>query len=306
MTSEIKLTVGIPTFNNPLGIIKNLTEITKQINTLQLQDIVEIFISDNSDTFETKEAIESMFSGVKYVRYSKNEKNIGFDRNINKILRECSGVFCWTLSDNDDISESSIIQIIDTIEKKPSIGHILLNVTDAYEVYANISDLIKRNNYNILGGLISSNVFNTKYLPENTERYFDNDWIHLSVLFETCIHREIVSVPNILKDNIFDTCRWASGGKTIKTYLNLHDIILNMPNIGYDRLMVNKLDSIFVHGYPRQLITAKIWGLVLDRSTLRKIIEKVKMRPIILIICMFILITPNDILKLCKKIWKRL
>jgi glycosyltransferase involved in cell wall biosynthesis len=90
------VSICVPTYNRVSYIEELLNSIL-----LQTYQNYEIIITDNSDNFETKELIESMFSDSR-IQYHKNEKNLGMDGNSLKALSFASGEF-FTFTPDDDI-----------------------------------------------------------------------------------------------------------------------------------------------------------------------------------------------------------
>ena len=71
-----KLTIAIPTYNR-----KDLLE--RCLNSIipQMDKDIEIFISDNASSDGTEEMVREKFN-YPFIRYRKNEENIGSDRNF--------------------------------------------------------------------------------------------------------------------------------------------------------------------------------------------------------------------------------
>lgn len=115
MTQKL-LSICIPTYNRA-GCLKRLLEnIVPQI--LALEEYVEICISNNHSSDDTKDIV--MIFREKYpdlIIYNENEKNIGFDRNLLKVISMAQGEFIWTFSDDDMIVEDGLKEIIEFIKK---------------------------------------------------------------------------------------------------------------------------------------------------------------------------------------------
>lgn len=48
--------------------------------------------------------------------------------------------------------------------------------------------------YGIIGGLISQNIILRELYPKNTQKYFGNFWIHLSIIFEIIRDKPLVMI----------------------------------------------------------------------------------------------------------------
>jgi len=78
-----------------------------------------IYISDNGSEDNTKQMVDSVIKNNPNMNiyYSKNNKNIGFDRNILKCYDECKTDYIWILSDDDKVIGNSISKIIEQLDK---------------------------------------------------------------------------------------------------------------------------------------------------------------------------------------------
>lgn len=95
---DIKITVGIPTYNRPQEIKQRLVE----LHEISLCDFIkEILVFDNSSNYETMEVVAKI--GNPKVRYSRNKTNIGFNGNIMSLYLEAAGDYIWYLGDDDEI-----------------------------------------------------------------------------------------------------------------------------------------------------------------------------------------------------------
>jgi glycosyltransferase involved in cell wall biosynthesis len=95
----------IPTYNRPAQLCILVESILAQLEP------VTILISDNSDNYETKNAVEQIklmnFSHANIV-YTKNDGNIGYDANIRNLLHICNTKYMWFVGDDDIVVAGSI------------------------------------------------------------------------------------------------------------------------------------------------------------------------------------------------------
>lgn len=95
------LTIGIPTYNGAPHIRETLDSILSQDPNI-LDSKVEILISDNASTDETELIVREYSSKhPNLIRYSKNEINIGFDRNLDMLFKKANGAYVWLMGDDD-------------------------------------------------------------------------------------------------------------------------------------------------------------------------------------------------------------
>lgn len=118
--SQKLLSICIPTRNRAQVFKKTLDNIISQ--ALELRDKVEICISNNASTDNTREIV--MRFKEKYpdlIRYNENEKNIGFDKNLLKVVIIAEGRFAWTFGDYSYIvvgGLKEVINFLDSIEDR--------------------------------------------------------------------------------------------------------------------------------------------------------------------------------------------
>ncbi len=103
----VKLSIGIPTYNGAKSIKETLESILKQLDTIN--ESIEILISDNASTDNTKDIIQEYINKYpKIFSYYKNEENIGYDRNVDNIFKKAKGEYVWLLGDDDVYYEGSL------------------------------------------------------------------------------------------------------------------------------------------------------------------------------------------------------
>ncbi|OGG16604.1 hypothetical protein A3D78_00235 [Candidatus Gottesmanbacteria bacterium RIFCSPHIGHO2_02_FULL_39_14] len=113
--------ITIPTFNRP-GDLK------KAIKSFLIQDFsdFEIVVSDNSENNDS-EKICSSFKDYR-IKYSRNKTNIGFARNLYKVIKQASGKYIFLFGDDDLIFKSDCLNNISKILKKYAYGYLRLKV----------------------------------------------------------------------------------------------------------------------------------------------------------------------------------
>ena len=94
--NQVKLTIGIPTYNGEQFLEEKITSILNQDFT-----DFELIISDNASTDSTKEICSKFATNDKRVRFFSHEKNLGPRWNFNFILKKAKGeYFMWTAVDD--------------------------------------------------------------------------------------------------------------------------------------------------------------------------------------------------------------
>lgn len=127
--TEVYFSICIPTYNRCKYLKENIDEILRQVADSELQNI-EICISDNSSSDNTKELLES-YSNISIqnvnIRYQINDTNLGYDINCSKVMNMAKGMYSWLLGSDDIIERHALQKIISLTLQKPDIGIFLFN-----------------------------------------------------------------------------------------------------------------------------------------------------------------------------------
>jgi len=187
MKNKILLSFAIPTYNRANSLKELLNNFLPQAK--ELKDEIEICISSNGSTDNTREVVAGFKE--KYpeliIKYNENEKNLGVDANIIKVMEMCEGDFIWTFSDDDYIVENGLNEIVSFLKRNngEDVGLAVLRVqsflvdkkTGEKKVFtgnfdANKPEVFKIDRSEIIGlgfkniAFISILVFNNKYLKK--------------------------------------------------------------------------------------------------------------------------------------------
>ena len=111
----------IPTYNRCEYLKTTLLSIIEEIDRSNNIDKVEICISDNNSNDGTKEMIQEIISNTKIkILFSKNEFNIGFDKNILKVVSLSKSKYTWLFGSDDNLIEGALSKMLDYINKYES------------------------------------------------------------------------------------------------------------------------------------------------------------------------------------------
>lgn len=125
------LTIGIPTYNGEPTLRQTLDSVVAQIGTDRRD--VEVFISDNGSTDQTASIIASYASQrPDVIRYSRNERNLGFDGNVDVLFKKSSGRFVWLLGDDDVLEPNAIEAVTTLLRQHPTVKAVQINF-DKYD-----------------------------------------------------------------------------------------------------------------------------------------------------------------------------
>lgn len=111
------LTIAIPTWNRAEFLALNLKTLCKQIENCNLYDI-ELLVSDNDSEDKTQLIVQKIIQQGHPIRYVRNKKNIGSDKNIAQCFNLASGNYVLILGDDDFLLEGTLRKIHPYLYKK--------------------------------------------------------------------------------------------------------------------------------------------------------------------------------------------
>ena len=301
------LSICIPTFNKVSYLKECLDSIVCQSDNKEIFSKTEIVISDNASRDNTQELVREYQKRFHNIRYFRNKKNLGFDRNVDNTITLASGDFCWTLADDEEIKKEELKFLLETIKKHQEIAYIgmeRLKNDDKIEYFKNGNEILKTGNLPP-GGYLSFNIFNKKFLPPNHERYYDNFWLHYSLVMEIIAKNPFIIIKNILKNKETFDYSWKKEGKKghcFTTYRYLKKIIQDLPLFGYEKKGVNKILNGFARGLPKTVASAKIYGLETSWENFVLLVKDFYHYPLWLFLSTIVFLIPTPIFKFFKKI----
>lgn len=111
-----KLAICIPTYNR-LEYLKVLLESI----FCQIQNGVEIVISDNASVDGTEDYCRSLCQTRTDITYYRQESNCGSDLNMLKVIDLATAEYCWWFGDDDRLRDGALQRMLSLLESHPSI-----------------------------------------------------------------------------------------------------------------------------------------------------------------------------------------
>lgn len=198
----MRISFNIPTYNRAKYLKQNLEILTAQIKELHKENEVEINISDNASTDETKLVSEACIASNPQLQisYHCNEKNLGPDSNFITAMHLAKGEYSLLWGDDDFLKEGGLARVFELTEYGDRNDvQIMLSSTSIYdknglykgekpflrtdidEILVDFSDITQARAYFFLlkdmGGMlsfISDVVYKTSIINQIP---FDNDFL---------------------------------------------------------------------------------------------------------------------------------
>lgn len=112
MSTDILLTVAIPTYNRP----KQLEKIIQQLQKEENQNFILLIADDSSDNL-TEMTVEKYKGKMKNLVYHKNKVNLGYSGNVCNLYDLAKTRYIWFLCDDDTVLLGAIDKIIRAVKK---------------------------------------------------------------------------------------------------------------------------------------------------------------------------------------------
>lgn len=257
MKKDYILTIAIPTYNRKKTLEKTLNSIFNQV-----VDDVEIIVSDNASTDGTEIYMKKISKQYPYVKYFKNDINLGSDQNFKNCMELSSGKFVLILSDDDYLLDNSINFILNVVKANENLSLIFLNSRGFYQSeckYILTNSSLNENVYistsnkdvflNLIGSRIlflSTTVYNRKLYNfiDNPEKFIGTSFWHTYISFEftsfsnfnmyicgkPCVAARLIKPEINLNYSVYDV--FVEKGKKLFEYAK---------KLGYNKNIINKV-----------------------------------------------------------------
>lgn len=114
--NEPLVSIGLPVFNGELHIRRALDSLLAQ----EFEDF-ELIISDNASTDATQQICLEYASKDPRVRYHRNETNLGYVKNFNRVFELSSGKHFMWAADHDIWDPRFLPRCVEVLERDPSV-----------------------------------------------------------------------------------------------------------------------------------------------------------------------------------------
>ena len=143
------LTFAIITYNRSKYLRRSLDCVLQQLGN---DDLVEILVSDNASTDETRSVVQERQAAYKNLHYRCNEENVGAEANIHRAVQAARGEYVLVAGDDDYFIDGSLPAVLGRILQHR--GRALFHLKRAHEphrVYtgSGIADYVRMVGYHM-------------------------------------------------------------------------------------------------------------------------------------------------------------
>ena len=314
-TNNDLLTIAIPVYNGAQTIAETLDSIVYQI-----EDGVDVLISDNASTDNTRKIVLEYQKKYPAVKYYCNESNIGGENNLNKLFELSNGKYVWIVGDDDKLMEGGVKRVLDVlrnnINKKLSFIFVNLSMWSRDFTKCINDNFLKTENdlliedQNIFLNLLGANAAFTPCLVMHRKSWLDikqtkfdgTGWLTLCKIYTALQNKNayIIGYPYVqFRDGSLAS---HAEGRFYNQMLDLIILFETLSDMGYDNSVLQKKISEFKKSLPITIINQKYYGLKVNASLLKKSIIVNKNSPNFWFLGFPLLLTPKFIFNAVKEL----
>lgn len=126
------VSICIPSYNRP----EELRRLLESVDATKYKDAIEIIVCEDKSPKreQIREVAENFKSESPYSTiYHENEVNLGYDRNLQNLIRRASGEYIIFMGDDDMFVEGALDNYLDFIKNHSNCGYILRSYENVYK-----------------------------------------------------------------------------------------------------------------------------------------------------------------------------
>jgi glycosyltransferase involved in cell wall biosynthesis len=202
MPTNVKVSIGIPTYNGEKYLAQSIESVLMQLPEIHEQQI-EILISDNASTDGTAAIAKRYVEKLPYIiTYTCNSQNIGYDRNVDNLFKVAKGEYLWLLGDDDMLMPGALQKLFSVITRCRGIAIVclppsFLNIENEKKIWNRQfeTDILCNDGNEFLQrslwctSAVSSLCIRRKnWNAESLDKYIGSQWIHIGGMLEIMRH----------------------------------------------------------------------------------------------------------------------
>lgn len=131
--SNLYLSIYIPTYNRDSFLNEAVIAFAEQIIACNCQKIVEIVISDNCSSDNTKELGKKLAALYSFINYYRQAFNLGSIQNILSSFDITQGKYIWFFSDDDLPEKDALVKILSCLRANNGLGCLVVDFNTSYD-----------------------------------------------------------------------------------------------------------------------------------------------------------------------------
>jgi abequosyltransferase len=283
---KTKLSIAIPIYNGELTLAETLDSIINQLSGTD----VEIVISDNASTDNTKNIISEYKKIYSHISYYANETNLGPDMNFNLAVKRSNGEYVWLFSDDDIMREGAIKAVLNVLNTNEGLSATFVNWSNYSndlktcnvertipetkdKLFNNHNEYIETVKLNSI--FLSSNIIQKKLWAEkDSKQYVGTFWIQYAKVLDCIINRKSYFIAEPYVSYRSGSTRWKKVSKNnICLGLSLMKILKKLKEKGYSERSLSYPINVIIQDLPRAIVELKLIGLPYKGFSIWKLIK---------------------------------
>jgi len=195
------LSISIPTYNRGSILKKTLSLLVQEEGF----DNIQLVVSDNHSSDETEDIVKEFQEKYSNVKYHRNDRNIGLEENIKKVIELSDGEFVKVLNDYTYFEKGKLSILIQYVQQnrieKPNLFFLNNSSNNDFTVCNSLNHFVHSvsiwSTWISCFGIWKQNYENIK----NKESHIGLMFFHTSILFENIAKKKTI----IYKEKFMDT-----------------------------------------------------------------------------------------------------
>lgn len=215
------LSICIATMNRDRFLRETLRCIVSQAT-----DEVEIVIIDGGSSDQTESVVRGYQAQFPGIRYAREEKARGVDRDFNAAVELAAGEYCWLFSDDDMLRPEAVRNVLEAVRRKPSLVIVNSEVSDSglerrleerrlaiHEDRSYPPEAFDRlfadtaGYLSFIGGVI---IRREIWLSRQREPYVGTEFIHVGVIFQAPLPEDTIVLAEPLVTIRYGVAQWSA------------------------------------------------------------------------------------------------
>ncbi len=109
-----RLSICIPTYNRSGFLKECVSSVLASVDGRESE--IEIVVSDNASTDSTGDVIRAFQRAYPWIRYHRNDQNIGAERNFHLLANLAQGTNFWIFGDDDRMEREAVERVLEKID----------------------------------------------------------------------------------------------------------------------------------------------------------------------------------------------
>jgi abequosyltransferase len=122
----LMLSICIPTYNRAIMLAELLDSIIAQ----ELEDEIEVVVSDDASRDDTVAVVESYNDRIKNYKFISQPKNLGMMPNFLAVAAAASGEYIWLMGDDDCLEIGGARRVLDALRRWPNVVGLSVGAID--------------------------------------------------------------------------------------------------------------------------------------------------------------------------------